>query len=153
MAWIDADYVVNSIGQIQAYSLGLVTTRSGTYAATGRLTQYEAEARGIVGAVLTFAGYSPPATLTGTEDCAGLLRRVANAVMLRTIYQMIPGIQLPESMASMIGTATGELNAIYDKRLPVPGLTPTALAAIGGVKFDSSSQTVQPFRGLRGSTF
>jgi hypothetical protein len=151
VAWIDGAYVVNAIGQTQAYRLGLISAPTGTYTDTSALTQYESEARGVVAAVLVFAGYPVPSAIAGTEDYAGLLRRLARAIMLRDVYAMRPGIAMPDATANMIGVAQGELNAVYEKRLPVPGLTPTAIAAIGGVSFSSASGT--PFRSLRGSTF
>jgi len=150
--WIDGTYVVNAIGQIQAYRLGLVSTQSGAFTDTAALTQYEAGARGIVASVLVFAGYSPPSTLTGTEDCAGLLQRILFAVMIREVYLLRPGIAMPNTTAAAIGIAQSDLESIKTKSLPVPGLTPSAIGAVGGVQF-SPAQAFQPFRGLWGTNF
>lgn len=166
MTWIDGSYVQNAIGSDQGYSLGLLTTSTGT-AITARFTQYELLSRSRVIAALQFAGYpAPSATLTtpsSTDDPVNVtnafLRQIQFAVLLKDCYALVPGIELPAAAATAIATGISMLDAVYAKRLPVPGLSATPLDGYGGSKFNTTAPTYPPiqtspvFRNLRGSGF
>jgi hypothetical protein len=59
--------------------------------------------------------------------------------MVRDAYAMRKGIQLPQAAQDAITQSAGLLDAIYAKRLPVPGLDPAARDGYGGVQFTPSS--------------
>lgn len=166
MTWLDGTYLQSAIGSDQGYSLGLLTTSTGTTTTT-RFTQYELLSRARVIAALQFAGYpAPSATLptpSSTEDPVNVsnafLRQIQFAVLLKDAYAFIPGIELPAAAATAIATGISMLDAVYAKRLPVPGLTATALDGYGGSKFNTAAVAYPPietspvFRKLRGSSF
>lgn len=166
MTWLDGTYLQNAIGSDQGYSLGLLTTLTGT-TTTDRFTQYELLSRSRVIACLQFAGYpAPSATLATPADAAdpvnvtnAMLRQMQMAVLLKDCLAMVPGIELAASAADAIATGISMLDAVYAKRLPVPGLTATALDGYGGSKFNTATngyppiQTSPVFRKLRGSSF
>jgi hypothetical protein len=147
VAWVDTTYLQNLIGSDQVTALGL----SGA-----RLTQYELMARGSVVSVLQFAGYTqftsdtldtstPTAAVT-----AAWLQKVTAACLVQDAMALLPGIQLPPPVADSIGRALSELQAVYNKKLPVPNAKPSASGGIGGVKFSTGQPQVF---NLRGSTF
>jgi len=166
VTWIDGTYVQNAIGSDQGYSLGLLTTSTGT-TTTDRFTQYELLSRSRVIACLQFAGYpAPSATLTTPADTAdpvnvtnAFLRQMQAAVLFNDCYALVPGIELPKTTLNAIATGVAMLDAVYSKRLPVPGLTATAMDGYGGSKFNTTANTYPPivtepiFRRLRGSGF
>lgn len=164
--WIDGTYVQNAIGSDQGYSLGLLTTSTGT-TTTDRFTQYELLSRSRVIACLQFAGYpAPSATLDTPADAAdpvnvtnAMLRQMQAAVLFKDCYALVPGIELPSGAADAIATGIAMLDAVYAKRLPVPGLSAVPLDGYGGSQFNTTAQAYPPiqtspvFRKLRGSGF
>lgn len=133
MAWIDSTYLQNMIGSSQVTALGL----------TGDvLTQYEASARATVLAVLQFAGYASPGdSLTAGQVSTAFLQKLTAAILLRDAYGMRKGIRLSSEAADLISQGVGMLDAVYAKKLPVPGMEPVAQNGYGGVRFSPSSSS------------
>lgn len=164
MAWLDGTYLQNAVGSPQGYSLGLLTTNSGT-TTTSRFDQYELLARARVTGVLQFAGYpAPSATLSSASSADvtnAFLRQIACSILLNDCYALVPGIKITSEAQASIRVGLTMLDAVYDKRLPVPGLTATAIDGYGGNQFNINTNTggAQPilttpeFRRLRGSSF
>jgi hypothetical protein len=163
MAWLNASYVTNMIGSAQADALGLTTT-SGTVI-TDRFTQYELGSRSAVLAAMQWAGYAAiGATLTSATDAEAVttayLQRMVAALMVRDVFALIPGIELTDGAIAAVNAGLNALDGLTREqdRLPIPGLEPTALDAIGGSKFNVDGSylpvsTKPVFRALRGSGF
>lgn len=133
MAWIDATYLQNAVGSSQVTALGLTS---------GVLTQYELEARSTVLAVLQYAGYPDPGdTLTAGTVTTAFLQKLVAAIVLRDAYALRTGIEISEQTQETISHGVSLLDAVYNKRLPVPGLEPVARDGYGGVKFTPTSGT------------
>lgn len=168
MAWLDGTYLQNAVGSPQGYALGLLTTNSGT-TTTSRFDQYELLARSRVISVLQFAGYpAPSATLTTPADASdpvnvtnAFLRQMTCSILLNDCYSLVPGIKITSEAQAAIRVGLTMLDALYEKRLAVPGLTAVALDGYGGNQFNVNANTggAQPilttpeFRRLRGSSF
>lgn len=149
--WVDVDYLNNAIGSGQVYALQLSTSLGGT-TPTDRFTQYELMARARVIAVLQHAGYqAPSATLPtpasagdATDVANGFLQQMVASVLLNDVYALIPGISLPDKTATAIGIGQSLMTAVYDKKLPVPGLTAVARDGYGGNKFNTTANGIPP---------
>jgi len=166
VAWLDGTYLQNAVGSPQGYALGLLTTNSGT-TTTSRFDQYELLARSRVISVLLFAGYpAPSATLTTPADAAdpvnvtnAFLRQMACSILLNDCFALVPGISLTDAAQAAIRVGTSMLDAVYEKRLAVPGLSAIPLDGYGGSQFNTSTTYSQPItttpelRRLRGSSF
>lgn len=159
MAWIDQTYLTNAIGAAQVTALGLTD-------ASARLIQYELLARSRVIAALQYAGYADPGdTLTETTEAqkvtAAFYKQMAAAVLLRDAFALIPGIDISQAAQAAIGSGLALIDAVYEKKLPIPGATANTLDGYGGSQFNNdptytssgSSVTTPIFRALRGSTF
>lgn len=133
MAWIDETYLQNLIGSGTVTALGLSTA--------GVFAQFEGSARSRVLAVIQYAGYpSPGSDLTSADsDAANFLKACVASVMVREAMGMRKGIQLPETAQAVINATLLQLDAVYEKRLPVPGMTPNSLGGYGGFKLTPSS--------------
>lgn len=148
MAWVDATYLNNAIGTANVSALSL----------TGSvLTQYELDARSEVVSVIQYAGYSAPGPTMSTAASVSnaFLRSLCAGVILQKAYAYRKGIRMSPEVADAITRASAKLDAIYQKRLPVPGLTPSTRAGYGGSQFspttgDDGRPAVFSRAGLRG---
>jgi len=138
--WVDGQYLQQAIGSAQGYALGLLTTSTGT-TTTSRFDQYELLARSRVIACLQFAGYPAPSSTLPTyaagdqgEVTNAFLRQLVSAILLNDCYALVPGIELPEKTQSAISLGVSMCDAVYNKRLPVPGLTAVPENGYGGVQ-------------------
>jgi hypothetical protein len=115
----------------QAYWRHAVTTAVADGLASGSaLTQYIAMASALVDTALVNAGYEVPTSANDTVKLATL------GAMLPLIYGGRAGIQVPEGLATQ---AVGLWKAMATGEVQIPGMTPTARDAVGGVKFTDSS--------------
>lgn len=131
MAWVTTTYVDSFIGQGQRVALFPTSTV---------FDQYEIAARATVTSVMQYAGYADPgATLTTGSISEAFLQKITAAIMCRDAYSMRKGIQLPQGAQDMISQAAGLLDAVYSKRLPIPGMEPLSANGYGGVQFTSTS--------------
>ncbi len=157
MTWVSSAYLDDAIGSDQVTALGLTT-------GTTRLAQYEIAARATVLSALQYAGYPAVGETLDTSSAAAavtsaFLQKMCAAIMLRDAYSLIPGITLTAEAQAAISQGLTMLDAVYDKKLPVPGMAPVAIDGYGGVKFnvDISTPALAPttpiFRRLRGSSF
>ena len=127
MPWIDTAYVDNLIGQ---------TTRLAVAPTTAVFNQFEGTARIKVAAVLQHAGYTSPGTsLTEGQDSTLFLRMLSAAQWCREAFGNRKGIKFPPAITDGFNL----LDAVWDKRIPVPGLEPRAEDGYGGSRFTSTS--------------
>lgn len=128
MAYIDNTYIENAIGNAEHTAL---FTDSGTLNTAAR-TQLIASADARISDALAQAGYAPPATTTNVTIRDGSL-----GVYIRLAYGR-KGATVPEQFA----TITSLEERIGNGDLPVYGLDPSAIGAVGGSKFSESSSSV-----------
>ena len=134
--WIDTDYMDAFIGEAQREKL--FSDAAGAYSATV-FAQYELGARATVLAVMQYAGYADPgATLTAGLVSTGFLSKLLAAVMIRDAYSTRRGV-MSQSTTDAVSVTLGMLDAIYNKRLPIPGMEPVAANGFGGVQFTPTS--------------
>lgn len=165
MAWIDGTYLQAAVGSSQGYALGLLTTSTGT-TTTDRFTQYELLARGRVIAAMQFAGYPAPSATLPTytvgdpgEVTNAFLQDMTCGILLSTVYNLVPGIEISDATQSAINAGPRMVAALRDGKLPVPGLTATAIDGYGGSQFNTAANAYPPivtspiFRKLRGTGF
>lgn len=151
MAWVDAAYLTNAIGAQQVASLGLTT-------GSDRLTQAELDARATVLSVVEFAGYGGQFTETlsvATESAkvtSYFLKGLCAALIIQATLDLVPGIQLTGTGTDFISRNLSKLDAVYNKKLPIPGAQPTPQNALGGVKFTPRCLAPRRFN-LRGTSF
>lgn len=127
MAWVTQSYLENMVGTDAVSALGL--------SSASILGQFELSARARVITVMQHAGYPTPADTLDTTDVTGaFLAGLCACVLLRDAYQLRKGVSLKEAAASAISEGIGALDAIYDKRLPIPGMDPDPLGGYGGTK-------------------
>jgi hypothetical protein len=129
MAWLTTGYLDNLIGS---------STRSAVAPSTAVFNQFEATARVKVIAVLQHAGYSSPGTaLTTGLDSTHFLRMLCAAQWCREAFGNRKGVKFPPAITD----AFDLLNAVYDKKLPVPGMSPSTADGYGGSIFSATSGT------------
>lgn len=126
MAWVDITYLRNQIGTSQATALGCAT------AGDVRLVQFEAAARSVVQSLMQSAGYETLGTTLGTSAISTpFLRKLVGALMVRDLYGMRTGISFPpqvqDGLAILAAYERGE-----GKRFPIPGLSQSTSAGVGG---------------------
>jgi hypothetical protein len=127
MAWIDQTYVSNLIGS---------DTRAAVAPSTAVFNQFEASARVKVIAVLQHAGYaSPGSALTTGIDSTHFLRMLCAAQWCREAFGNRKGVKFPPAITD----AFDLLSAVYEKKIPVPGMQPSASGGYGGSRFSSVS--------------
>lgn len=127
MAWLTTTYVDNVIGS---------TTRSAVAPSTAVFNQFEATARVKVIAVLQHAGYASPGTsLTTGLDSTHFLRMLCAAQWCREAFGARKGIKFPPAITDGFDL----LNAVWDKKIPVPGLSPSDEDGYGGSRFSATS--------------
>lgn len=137
MAWVDTTYVDAFIGETQRQRLFADT--AGTYSAAV-FAQYELGARATVISVMAYAGYPAPSdTLTAGLVSTAFLQKLLAAVMVRDAYGTRKGIRLAQEASDAIAQALGMLDAVYAKKLPIPGLEPASKDGYGGVQFSPTS--------------
>lgn len=146
MAWVTEAYVKNSITTAATTALGLTGTV---------FTQFEAEARSTVVAAMQHAGYAAPASITidGTSDAGSFLAQLVTSIVLRDAYQLRKGVRLPFDPSSRISDGLSRLDALYEKKLPIPGMEPDSLDGYGGSKGSpivGTDAVVAKFRNLAG---
>lgn len=130
MAWITQTYMENMIGVEEAAQL---------WPSTPIFNQFEVAARATVISSIEHAGYTAPDTLDLSSVTGGFLGKLIGGVLLRDGYSSRNGTELP----AMAQEAVSMLDAIYDKRLPIPGLTPSTLDGYGGNKFSKLNSPYQ----------
>lgn len=124
MAWVDVDFINKMIGTAARTSLGL----SG-----GTFSHFELAARGTVLSAMQYAGYADPGdTMDHTTVTGAFLAQLCAGVMIRDAFQYRKGVRLPFDPSGTISESLMRLDAIYNKKLPIPGLTPDTLAGYGG---------------------
>lgn len=124
--WVDITYLRNAIGTSQATRLGCAT------AADVRLVQFEAAARSVVQSLMQSHGYATLGTTLGTTAISTpFLRKLVGALMVRDLYGMRTGISFPPSVQDGLA-----ILAAYErgegKRFPIPGMSQSTSAGIGG---------------------
>lgn len=138
--WLSVQYVDNLIG---------AQTRAAVAPTDPVFRQFEETARAKVIAVLQHAGYASPGTSLPTSgDAAAFLRMLCAAQWCREAFGNRKGISFPPSITD----AFELLNAVYDRRIPVPGMHPSSADGYGGSRFSSRRDRPQVFsrRQLRG---
>lgn len=129
MAWIDTTYVDNLIGS---------STRAAVAPNTAVFNQFEGVARVKVLAVLQHAGYASPGTaLTTGLDSTHFLRMLAAAQWCREAFGNRKGVKFPPAITDGFDL----LNAVWDKKIPVPGLSPSTADGYGGSRFSPTTGT------------
>lgn len=121
--WVTSGYLDNAITTAARTALGL----SG-----GVLSQYELEARGVVASALQYAGYSVPTSIDTTTVAGAFLAKLVAAHVINNAYQYRKGVRLPFDPQGTITEGLAMLDAVHNKRLPVPGMSPGTLAGYGG---------------------
>lgn len=124
--WVDLTYLRNLIGTSQATALGCAS------AADVRLVQFEASARSVVQSFMQSHAYSTLGTTLGTTALSTpFLRKLVSALMVRDLYGMRTGIKFPpgveDGLAILAAYERGE-----GKRFPIPGLSQSTTAGVGG---------------------
>lgn len=153
MAWVDTTYIDAFIGQTQREKL--FTDTAGSYSATV-FAQFELSSRATVVSVMQYAGYPAPSdTLTAGTTTTGFLQKLCASVMVRDAYGTRKGIRLSDGTSDAISQALGMLDALYQKKLPIPGLEPASKDGYGGVQFSATTGTNARRRvfALRGTGF
>lgn len=133
--WVDLTYIRNLIGTSQTTSLGLAS------AADVRLVQFEGAARSIVQSLMQSHGYATLGTsLSTTALSTPFLRKLVSSLMVRDLYAFRTGITFPpavqDGLAILSAYERGE-----GKRFPIPGLSQSTTAGIGGSDVSVSSIT------------
>ncbi len=121
MAFIDTAYVGNAIG---------TAVRDRVAPTSAAFDQYEAQARDIVKAAASIAGYALSDTTTSERV---KLLTLGQWVVLA--YGLQKGLEIPPS----IQTAINMLELVRVGELPLDGV-PTTKDAIGGVKFSDTTE-------------
>jgi hypothetical protein len=133
MAWISQDYINNLIGS---------STRAAVAPSTSVFNQFEATARVKVISVLQHAGYASPGTsLTDNLDSTHFLRMLCAAQWCREAFGARKGVKFPPSITDGFDL----LNAVWEKKIPVPGMVPSTADGYGGSRFTSSAARPQQF--------
>lgn len=137
--WVDAPYLDSMLGSsILRQRLFSV---DGVFSSDA-LEQYEVGARATVVSYLLFAGYSDPGeTIDTTQTSGAFLADLCAALMVSRAFARTKGIQWPPGLADSVEASLAALEDIREKRLPVPGLSPSTVAGYGGV---SGSRTTGP---------
>lgn len=133
--WIDQTYLRNAVTPETVTALGLDDLDT--------FTQFEAEGRGKIASAMAFAGYPVPTTLSADSISTPFLQSILAPLILRSALQLRKGIRLPTNPDPMISEAETLLDAVHNKRIPVPGMQATAANAYGGSQ-------ASPVTGLRG---
>lgn len=129
MAWLTRTFVNLQVGTSFA---------SAVAPSTAVFSQYELSARAFVLSVLQYAGYESPGTaLTDGTVTTAFLRKLTVAQWCREASAYRPGIEFPKAIADDLG----KLQAVYDRRLPVPGMTPSSDGGFGAVLSSPTSGT------------
>jgi len=133
--WVDVTYLRNLVGTSQTTALGIAS------AADVRLVQFEASARSIVQSLMQSHGYATLGTTLGTTAISTpFLRKLVGALMVRDLYGFRTGITFPpqvqDGLAILTAYERGE-----GKRFPIPGMTQSTTAGIGGSDISTSSVT------------
>lgn len=135
--WVNSDYLGHMIGTGAVGALGL-NNDGDTF------DQYELEARATVSAVMQYAGYTAPDSIDRTTVTGAFLAKLCASVLVRDAYGNRKGVMLPP----FVQDGLDMLDAVYQKKLPIPGLSPNTRDGYGGLKVASS--TVKPARYGRG---
>lgn len=134
MAWVTQSYLENAIGTASVTALGLSNASV--------LAQYEIASRATVVSMLQHAGYSSPgATVDTSTEAGAFLASLAAGLVIRDAYQLRKGVRLPFDPSGTISEALFRLDALYNKRLPIPGMEPTADAGYGGTEGSPTTGT------------
>lgn len=129
-AWVDANFINLMIGTAARTALGL----SGN-----TFSHYQNAAQGTVISAMQYAGYTPPDTVDHATPGGAFLAQLVAGIMIRDAFQFRKGIRLPFDPSGTISEALFRLDALYNKKLPIPGMEPDTLAGYGG---NISSPTV-----------
>lgn len=126
MAIITAGYVDNAIGTSTRVAL------AGTSATSARFVQYQEQATSTVQSKALVAGYG-----IATNDTNVFVKQLVLGQWYVKALGWRKGMALPPNVA----TAINDLELVSTGDLPIPGKTPNARDAIGGVKFSETSKT------------
>lgn len=127
MSFIDRSYVVNALGE---------ETVSGMAPTDEDFNQYEAQARAVVSSAALAAGYQ----LGESTDNA-----LVKLATLGQWYFFAGGFRFGLEVPPAIQQAINLLEAIRTGTLPIPGMTPSSSAGVGGVKISSPNDRPQYF--------
>lgn len=132
MAWIDVAYIRNQIGTAQATALG-VSTGSSVF------TQFEADARSVVQSMMQSHAYATLGSTLGTTALSTpFLRKLVGSLMVRNLYGFRTGVEFPpsvrEGLAILAAYESGE-----GKRFPIPGLSQSTSAGVGGTAVSATT--------------
>lgn len=133
--WVDLTYLRNLIGTSQATALGCAS------AADVRLVQFEGAARSVVQSLMQSHAYSTLGSTLGTTAISTpFLRKLVSSLMVRDLYGFRVGITFPPQVQDGLA-----ILAAYErgdgKRFPIPGMTQSTSAGIGGSDVSLSSVT------------
>ena len=139
-AYIDIAYIRKSIGTEEANNL--------TGSDSDVQDQLIAQASALMDSVLSNAGYATP--LSGTVSTYPDLVKMGTLGAFLPLAYGRKGLAVPEQLL----VHTNVFSAIRTGDLEIPGLSPSARDAVGGVKFTDSSTTTTSgkpriFRNLR----
>lgn len=125
MAWVTHQYLEHIIGTTAVSALGLQTADV--------FNKYEKTARSTVIATMQYAGYSSPGTSIDQDTMSGaFLASLVAGLIIRDAFQYRKGVRLPFDPSGTITEALMKLDAIYNKKLPIPEMTPDLLGGYGG---------------------
>lgn len=146
MAWVDTDRMDNLLQSTllrqKLFSL------DGTFT-QGVFDQYEAEARAEIASYLLYAGYTPPTELEAGSLTEAFLAGLCGALMCHNAFAKSKGIAWPAGLRESVEQTIAKLTAIYDKKLPVPGLTPSGTGGYGGISTSSTNELIDGSRPQR----
>lgn len=130
---IDKAYVENALGK--RFTAAAADTTTGATSSTV-LTQLIQSASALVDSALRNAGYTPP-----TSTAPDFVKTATLGALIPLVYSR-DQIPIPEGYQVYVDA----YNVIRTGEMPVPGLTPNARDAVGGVKFAEASTGVSGSR-------
>jgi hypothetical protein len=123
MAWLTTSYLDAAITTAARTALGL----------TGAVfNQYEAEARAVVSSAIQYAGYAAPTSIDTSSVSGAFLAKLTAAHIINNAFQYRKGVRLPFDPTGTITEGLSMLDAVHNKKLPIPGMTPDTLGGYGG---------------------
>ena len=124
MAWITPSYMDNMIGSVTRAALDDDDNDV--------FTQFEAQARATVLMFIMPQGYS-----AGTTTDNDTLKLLCAGQWFMLALSGRKGIDIPEGVKQSVAM----LGAVFDGKMPIPGLDANTADGVGGVKASSASQT------------
>lgn len=147
MAWVDSTRIDRLLGNSTLRQR--LFSVDGSYDANA-FAQYEAAARSKIVSYLLYAGYADPGdTLSSGTTSEAFLADLCAMLMVRNAFAQAKGIAWPAGLREATDQTLADLTAIYEKKLPVPGLTPSTVNGYGGVDVSSVLETDEDARPQR----